>query len=99
MLSEAQVTLISPSGVAIKPMVESALRSELRMIELGLKQTMLHLQEYETQYGMTSDEFYRALTYDELQETLDTIEWAGEYKTWQRLQAKRQTLMEINFAN
>ena len=99
MLSEAQVTLISPSGAAIKPMVESALRSELRMIELGLKQTMLHLQEYETQYEMTSDEFYRALTHDELQETLDTIEWAGEYKTWQRLHANRQALMEINFAN
>ncbi len=99
MLSEAQVTLISPSGAAIKPMVESALRSELRMIELGLKQTMLHLQEYETQYEMTSDEFYRALTHDELQEALYTIDWAGEYKTWQKLQAKRQALMEIDFAN
>ncbi len=99
MLSEAQVTLISPSGVAIKPMVESALRSELKLIELGLKQTALHLQEYETQYGMTSDEFYRALTQDELQETLDTIDWAGEYKTRQKLQAKRQALLEIDFAD
>lgn len=99
MLSEAQVTLISPSGVAIRPMVESALRSELKMIEIGLRQTALHLQKYEAQYGMTSDEFYRALTQDELQETLDTIEWVGEYKTWRKLQAKRHALLEINFAN
>ena len=48
---------------------------------------------------MSSAEFYRRLTEDELPETLDFIEWAGEYKTLQRLQEKHQTLQEIQFAN
>jgi len=33
MVQQAQVTLVSPSGVAIRPLVESALRSESKMVD------------------------------------------------------------------
>jgi len=99
MSQQAQVTLVSPSGVAIRPLVESALRSESRMIELGLARTQRNLQDFEQKYGMNTPEFYRRLVEDELQESLDFIEWAGEYKTLLKLQEKRQALQEIQFAN
>ncbi len=96
---QAQVTLVSPSGVAIRPLVESALRSESKMIELGLARTQRHLRDFEQKYGMNTAEFYRRLVEDELQESLDFIEWAGEYKTLLKLQEKRRALQEIQFAN
>ena len=96
---QAQVTLVSPSGVAIRPLVESALRSESKMIELGLARTQRNLRDLEQKYGMNTSEFYRRLVEDELQESLDFIEWAGEYKTLLKLQEKRRALQEIQFAN
>jgi hypothetical protein len=99
MAQAIQLTLVSPSGVPIKSLIESALRSELKMIELSLKRTERNLQVFEQEYGMSTSDFYRRLTEDELQETLDFIEWAGEYKTLLRLQEKRQVLQEIQFAD
>lgn len=99
MTQQIQVTLVSPSGAPIKGLVESALRSELKMIELSLGKVERVLKAFEQKYGMNTIEFYRRLTEDELQETLDFIEWAGEYKTLLRLQEKRRALQEIQFAN
>ncbi len=99
MVQQAQVTLVSPSGVAIRPLVESALRSESKMIELGLAQTQRNLRDFEQKYGMSTPEFYRRLVEDKLQESLDFIEWAGEYKTLLKLQENRQALREIQFVN
>ena len=99
MAQPIQITLVSPSGAPIRALVESALRSELKMIELSLGRTERNLQAFEQKYGMSTAEFYRRLTEDELQETLDFIEWAGEYKTLQKLQEKQRALQEIQFAN
>lgn len=75
--------------------MESALRSESRMIELGLVRTQRNLRDFEQKYGMSTPEFYRRLVEDDLQESLDFIEWAGEYKTLLKLKEKRQALREI----
>jgi hypothetical protein len=91
----SQVTLVSRSDFPLKPLVESALRSEMRMLEIGLKRTEERLQTFEDRFGMTSDEFYRRLCNDELEETLDFVEWAGEYKTLSLLREKYQTLKDI----
>lgn len=99
MAQQVQVTLVSPSGAPIRGLVESALRSELKMIELSLGQVERTLQTFEQKYGLSTIEFYHRLTEDELQETLDFIEWAGEYKTLLRLQEKQRALQEIRFAN
>ncbi len=99
MAQTAQITLIAPDGVSLKNLVTSALHSEEKMIELGLKRTRRHLRDFEQKYGMDTSEFYQKLTNDEIQETLDFIDWVGEYKTLSRLQNKLQTLREIRFAD
>ncbi len=91
----SQVTLISRGDVPIKPLVESALRSEMKMLEIGLKRTEERIRSFEERFGMTSDEFYRRLCDDELEETLDFVEWVGEYKTLALLREKYQALKEI----
>ena len=99
MSQTAQLTLISSGSAPLKPLVEAALRSELKMVKLSLSRTQDNLQRFEQTYQLTTVDFYRRLTSDELTETLDFIEWVGEYKTLLKLKEKQQTLQEIQFAD
>lgn len=87
-----QITVTADAPVALKPLIESAIRSELRMLELGLKRTYQRLRAFEEQYGLTSEEFKHRFEAGEVDESLDFIEWAGEIKTYHLLEAHRQAL-------
>ena len=76
-------------------MIESALRSELWMLELSLQRTAQRLQTFESQYELTSDEFERRFNTGEIEESLGFIEWAGEIKTSRLLQAQHQALQGL----
>lgn len=43
---------------------------------------------------MASEEFVRRFNAGELGESVEFIEWAGEIKTYERLEAQRQALQE-----
>jgi hypothetical protein len=90
-----QVTVTTDAQIALKPLIESALRSELRMLELSLQRTTRRLRAFETRYGLTSDEFERRFNSGEIEESLDFIEWAGEIKTYRLLDAHRQALQGV----
>lgn len=90
-----QVTITADAPVDLKSLIESAIRSELRMLELGLERTRQHLRKFEEQYDLTSEEFERRFNAVELAESLDFIEWAGEIKTYQLLEAQRQALQQV----
>jgi hypothetical protein len=89
------VTITTDAQIMLKPLIESALRSELRMLELSLQRTIQRLRTFETQYGLTSDEFERRFNSGEIGESLDFIEWAGEIKTHRLLDAHRQALQGV----
>ena len=73
--------------IDLKPLIEAAIRSELQMLDLSLDRTARRLRIFETQYGLTSEEFLHRFEAGELNESLDDIEWAGEIKTY-HLQAQ-----------
>ena len=87
-----QVTITTDAQVALKSLLASALRSELRMLELSLQRTSQRLHAFEAQHGLTSDEFERRFNAGKLEESLDFIEWAGEIKTFRLLEAQRHAL-------
>lgn len=87
-----QITITTDTLVALKPLIESAIRAELRMLELGLERTRQHLRLFEERYGLTSEEFGRRFEAGEVAESLDFIEWAGEIKTYHLLETQRQAL-------
>lgn len=89
------VTVTTDAQVALKPLIESALRSELRIVELSVQRTSQRLRAFEAQYGMTSEEFEQRLNDRALPESLDFIEWAGEIKTYRLLDARRQALQGV----
>ena len=90
-----QVTVTTDTQIALKPLIESALRSELRMLELSLHRTSQRLRAFEEQYGLTSEEFEQRFNAGEGEESLDFIEWAGEIKTYHLLDAHRQALQGV----
>jgi hypothetical protein len=93
MLQEVKVS--SGASVPIRPLIESAIRSELRMLDLALERTRRRLLDFESMYGMSSKDFQGRFESGDVAESLDFIEWAGEVKTLQMLAAQRQALLGI----
>ncbi|MCS6804452.1 MAG: hypothetical protein RMM98_02995 [Acidobacteriota bacterium] len=91
-----QVVITTDSQTEIKPLIESAIRTELRMLELGLQRTSERLRLFEEQYQMTSEEFEQRWNAGHLPESLDFVEWAGEIQTHRLLQAHRQALQGVH---
>jgi hypothetical protein len=89
-----QIIVTTEASIALKPLLESAIRSELRMLELGLAQTAQRLHVFEDQDGLTSEEFERRFATGDLGESLDHIEWAGEIKTYHLLTEQQQALQK-----
>jgi hypothetical protein len=89
-----RVVVTAEAQVALKPLIESALRSEARLLELGLERTQQRLHDFEAQYGLASEEFERRFQQGEVEVSLDFIEWAGEIKTYRLLQVQVQILQE-----
>ncbi len=54
-----KVTITTEAPVALRQLLESAVRTELRMLELGLERTDERLRHFEAQFGMDSGEFMR----------------------------------------
>jgi hypothetical protein len=90
-----QITLTTDAAVALKPLIEAAIRSELRMLELGLERTRQRLRLFEDRYDLPSEEFRRRFEAGEVTDSLDFVEWAGEIKTYQLLEAQRQALQKV----
>ena len=89
------VIVTTDASVALKPLLESAIRSELCLLDLGLARTSQHLRAFEDQYSLTSEEFERRFATREWDESLDYIEWAGEIKTYHLLKAQQEALQKV----
>jgi hypothetical protein len=95
----AELTLFSPRQRPLQPLVEGALRNELRLVEAGIRRGEQKLRAFEARFGLATAEFVQRYENDELAETLDFAEWIGEYRLWERLREKAETLRELRFAD
>ena len=90
-----QVIVTATSDRPLRPLIEDALRHELAFLETGIHRTQQRLEAFETAHGMPTAEFLRRLQADEIAETLDTVEWGGEQRMWERLSAKANMLRGV----
>jgi hypothetical protein len=90
MLQQVKVTSTGPA--AIKPLLEAAIRSQLRALDHGIQRTHERLAEFEQRFKMTSAEFEQVFKSGEIEETLDYIEWSGEIKTLHLLENQMSAL-------
>ena len=95
----AELTLISPYKRPLQPLIEGALRNELRLLEAGLRRSVQKLQAFEARHGMATADFLQRYENDALEETLEFAEWIGENRLRQRLIEKADALRDIRFAD
>lgn len=93
------IRLISKQNRQIKPLVEAALANELRLLETGIRRTEERLKEFEKKYQMLTQDFLTRYENNEIEETLDFVEWIGESMLLKRLREKAEVIRDIQFAN
>ena len=86
------LTLTSAQQKPLRPLVEAAIRNELRSIQAGINRTEQRLQAFEARHGFSTEEFLRRYEGDQLPETLEFVEWIGESRLLERLREKAKTL-------
>jgi len=94
-----KLTLISTRKQPLKPLVEAALKNELRLLMAGIQRTEKNIRSYESQYEMKTEDFLNRYKNNELDETLEFAEWIGEHRMLDRLKEKTETLREVQFAD
>jgi hypothetical protein len=87
-----QITIQTNDAKRLKPILKSAIQSELRDIEHGIQLTRTRLEAFEKRYDMSTAEFLCCFTPDDLGETLDFTDWYGETKMLTLLEEKKITL-------
>ncbi len=95
----SSVTLVSSGKHPLKPLIQSALESEVRLIESGLQKSQARLSAFEEKYGLLTQVFLQKYRDNQLEETLDFDEWIGEHRMLERLQEKALILRELRFAD
>jgi phage shock protein A len=94
-----ELVLTSSKNRSLRPLVEAALRNELRILQAGIRRTEQRLESFEERYDLPSAVFIQRYENDELQETLDFAEWIGEYRLLERLREKADTLESVHIAD
>ena len=94
-----EITISGHSEFPIRPLIESAIQSELRTLDMAILRTNQRLISFQEKYNMSSSEFENRFETGDISESLDFIEWLGEIKTLARLNAHKQTLRGVNFAD
>jgi hypothetical protein len=93
-----QVTIKTRDRATLKPLLESAIENEMKLLSLGLDRTRKRLAEFERKYDMTSAEFERRLNALELTETVEFADWRMEIGMLHLLESQYQTLQETQVA-
>jgi hypothetical protein len=79
--------------------IQTAISSEIRRLELGLEKTNRQIEKFEREYYISSDHFLRNYTAEDLK-TGDEgyIQWAGEMKVRERILEDLNHLKDIEYA-
>jgi len=89
-----QLTITTANRAMLKPLVESAIENEKKMLSRGIERTRKRLAEFERQFGMSSAEFERRLNALELTETVEATDWRMEIGMLRLLEEQYQALQE-----
>ena len=70
-------------------LIRSAIAAETSRLEFGLKATERHLKTFEERYQVTSEEFLRDFSAEDLADRdLEYVCWAGELRIHERISAQ-----------
>ncbi len=81
------------------PVIQSAIAAKMKRIELGLRKTEKEIQRFEEKYNMSSDQFLRDCTAENLAGGDDDyVSWMGELQLRQAVLEELHLLQDIEYA-
>jgi len=89
-----QLTITTTDRTTLKPLLESAIENEKKMLFLGIERTQERLTEFEKRFDMASAEFERRLNMLELAETIEFTDWRMEIGMLRLLESQYLALQE-----
>jgi hypothetical protein len=80
------------------PLIQSAIGSKIKRIELGLRQTEQVIQRFERKYRISSEQFIDSYTAEDLEGGDDEyISWMGELKLRDAIREELDILQQIEY--
>jgi len=89
-----EIVITANAGESLKPLVEVAIRNQLKALQHGITRTKERIAEFEKRAGMTSHEFEQKLQNGNLEETVETLDWNMELAALRLLENQYQSLSE-----
>jgi hypothetical protein len=89
-----EVVIKTNASEALKPLVETAIRNQLKALQHGIQRTKERIAEFEKRTGISSTEFEEKLQANEVEETIETIDWNMELAALRLLEGQYQSLSE-----
>jgi len=89
-----EIVIKSSAQEPIKPLVESAIRNQLKSLQHGITRTKERISEFEKRAGVSSKDFEEKLKAGTLEETIETIDWNMELAALRLLEGQYQSLNE-----
>jgi len=91
-----QITIQTSDIERFKPLLETALDREAKLLEYSIQRTREALVPFEDRYKMSTDEFERKFNAREIEETLDYLDWWMEVEALRHLESQRNAIQEAH---
>lgn len=89
-----EIVIKTTAEESIKPLVEVAIRNQLKTLQHGIARTKERIAEFEKRANMSSAVFEKKLQDGKLEETVETIDWNMELTALRLLENQFQSLRE-----
>jgi len=91
-----QITIQTSDIARFKPLLETALDREARLLEYSIQHNREALTPYEERSKISTDEFERKFKSHEIEETLEFLDWWMEIEALRHLEAQLAAIKEAH---
>ena len=89
-----EIVIKANAEESIKPLVETAIRNQLKALQHGIVRTKERIAEFEKNAAIPSSEFEEKLQAGTIEETVETIDWNMELAALRLLESQFHSLSE-----
>ena len=94
-----ELKLRSKDPDSLRQIIQSALSERLQSVKAGIKKTEERIQEFETKYQLSTEEFIARFNNDELSHSFDFDEWIGESQMLTHLLQTKESIEDVHFVD
>ena len=93
-----EIVIKTNSAESLKPLLEIAIRNQLKALQHGIEHTQERVAAFERRAGMSSLEFEKKFQAEEIDETIETIDWNMELSALRLLERQYQSLNDVKIS-